>query len=177
MRLLAISLLTLTTACGAFSGGGRRDEPAPATRAQADMRNSAGQSVGQVTLEQTASGLLIMGTLSGMPAGTHAIHVHEIGACTPDFEAAGAHFNPTGREHGVRNAAGPHAGDMPNIHVAENGSARFEHFARDLSLSRGGAALLDANGSALVIHAVADDYMTQPGGNSGARIACGVVGR
>ena len=100
--------------------------------------------------------------------------MHETGLCTPNFEAAGAHFNPGNRQHGFRNGQGPHAGDMPNIHVSPSGALTVELLLAGVTLS-GERALLDGDGAALVVHANADDYATEPSGNSGERIACGVI--
>ena len=107
--------------------------------------------------------------------GTHGIHVHAVGRCDPPgFESAGPHWNPMSRQHGTLNPQGPHMGDMMNITVAMDGSATVNVMTQGGTL-RGVDRLLDADGAAVVIHASADDYRTDPSGNSGARIACGVV--
>ncbi len=117
--------------------------------------------------------------LQGLPAGTHAIHFHAAGSCAPSpapaFSAAGGHFNPAGRQHGLSNPAGPHAGDAPNFTVDSNGSAHVQFVTDRVTVTAGSATLFDADGTSLVIHAGADDQMSQPAGNSGDRIACGVV--
>lgn len=134
--------------------------------------NSAGQPIGSVTPAQTSGGVTLAVVASGLPHGLHGIHVHANGRCDPPgFESAGAHWNPAQHKHGLQNPQGPHAGDLPNISVASNGVARETLVLGGISL----ATLADADGSALVIHAVADDYMTDPSGNSGARIACAVL--
>lgn len=138
------------------------------------LRNAAGATVGTATITEGTVGLLVRGSVSGLPAGAHAIHVHAVGQCTPTFAAAGGHFNPSSRSHGFRNPAGHHAGDMPNLHVPASGSLEFEHTLPGLRLT-GVDGLLDADGASLVIHAAADDHMTDPAGNSGDRIACGVL--
>lgn len=113
--------------------------------------------------------------MRGMAQGTRAVHVHETGKCAaPDFASAGGHLNPDGKQHGLLNPAGPHAGDLPNISIGSDGTGRLETMNERLAL-RAGAALLDSDGSALVVHAAADDFMTDPAGGSGARIACGLI--
>jgi len=111
----------------------------------------------------------------GIPAGTHGVHVHQNGACdAPDFTSAGPHYNPTNRQHGMQNPQGPHAGDLPNLTVGANGEGELETVKEGVSL-RGANPLLKPGGTALIIHAAADDQRTDPSGNSGARIACGVI--
>ncbi|HKG92816.1 MAG TPA: superoxide dismutase family protein [Gemmatimonadaceae bacterium] len=171
--LVFIATVLLSTAgCGMF---GHKEEPAPAaTSARAEMRNATGQRLGDLALTQTANGLLILGELNGLPPGTHGFHVHTVGKCDPTFDAAGAHFNPTQRQHGIRNPSGSHGGDLTNLNVPESGTLRVEAWTKDISLT-GNNRVLDADGSALMIHALADDYTTDPSGASGARIACGVI--
>jgi Cu-Zn family superoxide dismutase len=134
--------------------------------------DSAGQTIGTVRAWQTAGGVSFHVAASGLPHGLHGIHVHAVGRCDPpDFTSAGAHWNPAGKKHGMNNPAGPHAGDLPNIEVAANGTLSATMTLPGASM----ASLLDSGGAALVIHAKADDYVTDPGGNSGARIACAVL--
>ena len=171
-----LAALAVVTACGGRRGNDA--EPSPTgTTARAMMRDAQGRNLGDVTLTQTANGVLLVGQLSGLTEGTHAMHVHAVGRCEPDFEAAGGHFNPTTRQHGIRNAAGQHAGDLPNINVPANGIVRVEMFTSAFTLGRSGNGVFDADGSALMLHANADDYQTDPSGASGARIACGVIAR
>lgn len=147
----------------------------PAT-ATAELRDAAGATVGTATLRSAASGISVQGTFRGLPAGVHGIHLHALGQCdAPDFMTAGGHFNPAGRAHGLRNPGGAHVGDLPNLSVATNGTATYSGTSRGGTLAGGAEGLLDADGAALVIHAMADDEMTDPTGNSGGRIACGVV--
>jgi Cu-Zn family superoxide dismutase len=111
-----------------------------------------------------------------MQRGTYAAHVHTVGACTaPDFTSAGPHWNPTGAQHGRNNPAGMHKGDLPNLSVGTDGRGSLEFLIAGAALRGGAAPLLDADGAAVVIHAQADDYRTDPAGNAGARIACGVL--
>ncbi len=146
-------------------------QAAPAS-ASAKLVDSAGKHVGNAKLTQTAHGVLISVDLHGLKPGMHAIHLHETGKCEgPAFKTAGGHFNPGKKEHGFMNAGGAHAGDMPNIDVPKDGKVKAELLAGDASLDQ----LLDADGAALVLHAKADDYKSQPAGDAGDRVACGVI--
>jgi Cu-Zn family superoxide dismutase len=150
----------------------------PVTIAHGTLRMADGREVGGVTLTQTAAGVLLSADLSGLPAGTHGIHFHAIGQCTgTDFASAGGHFNPAMKMHGLRNPNGPHGGDLPNIHVPQSGALRVELIAPNVRLGAGAGTLFDGDGAAIVIHALADDYQTDPAGGSGARIACAVLER
>lgn len=160
--LCAAAILALPTAAGA------------ADTASAVLHNPAGEEVGTVELRQVPSGVLLRATLSGLPAGTHAFHVHAVGQCEPPFKSAGGHFNPTGAKHGLASPDGPHAGDMPNIHVPAAGALTVEVFNNRLALDD---ALFDDDGAAIVIHEGGDDYATDPAGAAGSRIACGVIAR
>ena len=112
---------------------------------------------------------------AGLATGHYGAHVHAVGRCdAPDFETAGPHWNPTGRQHGTLNPEGHHLGDLPNFEVGEDGHGRLE-FAIPGALLAGAQGLVDADGAAIVIHANPDDYRTDPSGNSGARIACGAL--
>ena len=142
-------------------------------KASAVLQDASGVEVGKVTLTKTPSGVLLSLDLTAVPAGEHAFHIHTTGKCEfSDFKSAGPHFNPEEDKHGLMNPSGPHAGDMPNIHVPESGRLKIEVMNLMVHLSDG---LLDDDGSAIVIHEGADDYKTDPAGNAGARIACGVV--
>ena len=134
--------------------------------------NSAGQSIGTVRAWQTAGGVSFHIAASDLPHGLHGIHVHSVGRCDPpEFTSAGPHWNPAGKKHGLNNPSGPHAGDLPNVDVAANGVLEATVTLPGATM----AGLLDADGSAVVIHAAADDYLTDPSGNSGVRIACAVI--
>ena len=134
--------------------------------------NASGQTIGTVRAWQTAGGVTFRINASGLPHGVHGVHVHAVGKCDPpDFASAGPHWNPTGKKHGMSNPAGPHAGDLPNVVVKANGVLGATLVLSAASMS----SLIDADGAALVIHAAADDNMTDPSGNSGARIACAVI--
>jgi superoxide dismutase, Cu-Zn family len=112
--------------------------------------------------------------LTGLPAGEHGVHLHTVGSCQPPFASAGAHWNPTTRQHGLENPQGAHLGDMPNLTVGASGSVDLQVSTRGGGL-RGQHPLLDDDGAAVVIHAMRDDQRTDPSGSSGDRIACGVV--
>ena len=152
--------------------------PAPAAdQARAEMLDRDGNSLGVIELEQTENGVLLTGSLENLPAGAHAFHIHQTGKCDAagGFESAGGHLSG-GREHGFRVGAGPHPGDMSNVHGG--GMLDVETFNPLVSLADtpgDRAALLDNDGSALVIHDGADDYRSQPSGDAGSRIACGVI--
>jgi Cu-Zn family superoxide dismutase len=141
--------------------------------------NGGGQTIGTIRAWQTAGGVSFHIEASGLPHGIHGVHVHSVGRCEgPDFASAGPHWNPADKKHGMNNPAGPHAGDLPNVEVAANGVLLATLALPNASLTAPPGtpgALLDADGAALVIHAGADDYVTDPSGNSGARIACAVL--
>jgi Cu-Zn family superoxide dismutase len=143
--------------------------------ATASLKDASGNEVGRATLTETSSGLLIRLDVTSAPPGEHALHFHAVGKCEPpDFKSAGPHFNPAEAKHGFENAEGPHAGDMPNVHVPADGRLSLEVLNPAVTLS-GKSKLLDDDGAALVIHAAADDYRTDPAGNAGDRIACGII--
>jgi len=150
---------------GALPGGA-------AEMASVEMKNADGQNVGTVTLQQTPHGALVHAKLMNLPAGVHAFHVHAVGTCEPPFTSAGGHYNPAGNKHGIGSAEGMHAGDMPNIHVPDSGSLEIQVLAAGVRLDE---QLFDADGAAMVIHAGADDYRSDPAGDAGPRIACGVI--
>ena len=134
--------------------------------------NASAQAIGTVSPSETSGGVTLVLEASGLPHGLHGVHVHETGRCDPPgFESAGAHWNPAVRKHGLQNPQGPHAGDLPNVTVSTSGVLAETVVLAGSSMT----ALADADGSALVIHATADDYVTDPSGNSGARIACAVL--
>ena len=167
MRLMCITTLMAGVALAAAF-----QTASAAEQASAAMKNAKGESVGTVTLRETPQGTLLHATLTSLPAGAHAFHVHTVGVCEPPFKSAGGHYNPTGAKHGIDNPEGMHAGDMPNIHVPESGALEVEVLNTLLSLDD---ALFDADGAAIVIHEGPDDYVSDPAGAAGPRIACGVI--
>ena len=149
---------------------------AHAQTAKAPVKDAAGKDVGTVELTQTAHGVLLKLSLKGIPAGEHAFHIHAVGKCEPPFTSAGGHFNPASKKHGMAAADGPHAGDMPNLHVPASGELVVEIANPAITLAKGQPnSVFDADGSAIIVHAGVDDYKTDPTGNAGDRIACGVI--
>ncbi len=142
----------------------------------ADIVNAQGQKIGTATIHPSGSGVRIDVAVSQLPPGTHGIHIHTVGKCEgPAFASAGAHFNPSSKKHGRDNPEGPHGGDLLNIEVGAHGTGEASLLDPNATLGEGPNSLFHEGGTALVIHEKADDYKTDPSGNSGARIACGVI--
>lgn len=140
-------------------------------RATAMLKTSAGADAGRATATEVAGGIRYTLDVKGLPPGTHGAHIHTVGRCdAPDFTTAGAHWNPTQMKHGTMNPQGPHEGDLPNLMIGSDGRGTLGVTVPGATM----AGLLDTDGSAIVVHANADDLMTDPSGNSGGRIACGV---
>jgi Cu-Zn family superoxide dismutase len=147
-----------------------------AAHASAELRDAGGVVVGWADFTEDASGQLHVNVhVSGLSAGLHGIHIHAVGACSPDFAAAGSHHNPLGASHGLDAPTGAHAGDLPAHDGNVGGRGHLDATSDRASLSNGPTTVFDADGSALIIHAGPDDQVTNPTGNSGARIACGVI--
>ena len=146
-------------------------------RGYAQINDSTGRLVGMATFVENAAGdLTVTVEVSGLTPGKHGLHVHTVGSCVgPDFTTAGGHFNPLNKRHGLQTSEGAHGGDLPNLVVGPDGRGRFSKTVASMKLSAGVLSLMDPDGSAIVIHASEDDGMTDATGNSGARIACGVV--
>lgn len=144
--------------------------------AKAAMKNAEGQDVGTVTLSESDKGVTLKLALKGLPSGEKAFHIHETGKCEPPFKSAGDHYNPTGAKHGKEAEGGPHAGDMQNLKIGEDGSVSLTVVNEMVTLKKGEKnSVFDEDGSAIVVHAKADDYKSQPSGDAGDRIACGVI--
>lgn len=169
MSLLAFFLLLPAGAIAA-------QPAAPPGQAGTSVRNARGQVVGDARAWREGAIVRLRLTVRGFTPGTHGVHLHETGRCdAPAFTSAGAHWNPTGRQHGRLNMQGLHLGDLPNLQVRANGTARIDFEVRvPAGTAPGANPLFDADGTSVVIHAAADDERTDPSGNSGARIACGV---
>ena len=157
-------------------------QPAPAAptgvgaTATAALAGPDGAAMGTVTLTQTPLGVLVAVEVNGLPVGGHGFHIHETGTCAPDFAAAGDHFNPTDAGHGFNHPDGMHAGDLPNIYAGADGTARADYFTAAITLDAGADhSVLDADGSAIIIHEKPDTYGSDAG--AGGRIACGVIRR
>lgn len=146
--------------------------------AQATLRTAAGAEVGTATLYPVDGAIRVDLQVRGVADGTHGLHLHAVGRCdAPDFASAGGHLNPGGKKHGVKNPEGPHAGDLPNVIIQGGRSSGWT--ARTLRVTNDASptGLFDSDGTALVLHIAPDDEMTDPSGNSGARIACGIIER
>lgn len=166
---------------GLAAGCDKDDDSSRATGTVA-LVDTTGKSVGTATLTEASNGTITVDVnVTGMPAGTHGIHFHEVGkaepTAKPPFSTAGEHYNPENKQHGLENPNGAHGGDLPNLTVDAQGRGTLNATTERVTLTDGPKTLLDANGSALIIHAAADDQKTNPSGNSGGRIAGGVVVR
>ena len=177
---LALAIFIIGLGCSRATAN-----PSASPVAIATLKDPAGRDVGSAEIRRANKGLAIRIRVSGLTPGNHGAHIHAIGTCdgttTTAFSSAGAHFNPTSKQHGRLNPNGPHASDLPNVAVDASGSGTLDATAESLTLDSGLAAILDADGSAVIIHANQDDERTDAGpsgpGNSGARVACGVLRR
>lgn len=148
---------------------------APAARAT--LRDGLGKTVGSATFTEVDGGVRVVASVVATP-GPHGFHIHAVGKCSgPDFKSAGGHFNPGAREHGLENVKGAHSGDMPNLVVLADGTGKADFVAKGATLGGGAGSLFQAGGTAVVLHAAADDLKSDPAGNAGDRVACGVIER
>ncbi|HEX8668162.1 MAG TPA: superoxide dismutase family protein [Allosphingosinicella sp.] len=171
----AAALALAGCATSGTSGDATGNAPAAGT-ASADIRDAAGQARARATASEAGDSVRIRVEAAGLAQGAYGVHVHTTGRCDPpDFASAGPHWNPTGQQHGKDNPHGMHRGDLPNLLVGTDGRGSFEYTIRGATLGAGPNPVLDADGAAVVVHAKADDLRTDPSGNSGARIACGVL--
>ena len=166
-NFLLLSSLSWIAACSAM---------APGTRAISELKDKDGKVIGRAFLREVSDGVLVRLEAAGLTPGLHAVHVHAVGKCEgPAFTSAGGHFNPLQKKHGLKSPDGAHAGDLPNMLVTKDGSGRFETKTDAITLHAGPGSIFDSDGSALVIHAGVDDYVTDPTGNAGDRVACGLI--
>lgn len=164
-------LAVLVAGCAAF-----RQPPATAEVALAVLIDANGRKVATASFTEIDGGVRIVVDARGLPPGEKGVHLHAVGRCDPPaFTSAGAHLNPLPRQHGLLNPLGPHAGDLPNITLGADGRGRLETFTDRVTLGAGPTSLFDGDATAMVIHADPDDFRTDPAGNSGPRIACGVL--
>lgn len=169
MRILGkpIALAIIASVPG-FAGAGEI--------ATAELKGTDGAGMGSVTLTQGPDGVLVSADVTGLATGAHGFHIHETGACTPDFTAAGGHYNPSAGVHGLLHDGLHHAGDLPNIYADASGAARADFFTQDVTFEASAAnTLFDADGSAIIIHEKPDSYGADAG--AGGRVACGVIAR
>jgi Cu-Zn family superoxide dismutase len=151
-----------------------KPKPIPAISATAIIRDVAGMKVGTATFDDTHAGVLVSATVTGLGLGAHGMHIHENGKCEGSFASAGNHFNPGNKRHGFKSMDGYHAGDLPNVELPAAGTLHFEFLMEGVTL-RGSKGILGPTGASIVIHTARDDYITEPAGNSGSRLACGVI--
>lgn len=174
MKRLAFCL-AVAVAVGACANDARLGDTGP-EHAQANLLDRSGQLLARATASEEPAGVRVRLEAAGLRPGTYGAHIHTIGRCDPpSFDSAGPHWNPTTRQHGFEAPSGHHAGDLPNLVVGQTGQGSVEYLVSGARLANGAMALMDRDGAAVIVHERADDYRTDPSGNSGPRIACGVL--
>jgi Cu-Zn family superoxide dismutase len=169
LKLLCATMLVILAAACSIS-------TEQASQATAELKDKDGKAVGVARFRESSGGVTVDVNVKGLTPGLHAVHVHAVGRCeAPAFTSAGGHFNPAQKKHGHKNPEGAHAGDLPNMLVAKDGTGRFEAFTDGMTLKPGATSVFDKDGSALVIHVGVDDYASDPTGNAGDRAACGII--
>ncbi|HYI93710.1 MAG TPA: superoxide dismutase family protein [Bryobacteraceae bacterium] len=179
-KIIGVSTTALLlVACAPNSASTEGQRARVADGAKVELKDKEGKKVGTLTVSAHSSGgVQINGPLTDLPPGVHGLHIHEKGECDgPSFESAGAHFNPTVKQHGELNPEGPHAGDLGNVRIDTNGMAQLSLLAERVTLNDSPNSLLKPGGTSILVHAGPDDLKTDPSGGSGERIACGVVTR
>lgn len=162
----------------ALTGGCASGPPAsaPSRMAWAELKSASGESVGSAVLRQEDGRVRIVVQAGGLTPGRHGVHVHAVGQCeAPSFQSAGSHFNPLGKKHGLANSEGAHGGDLPDLEADASGRTEYVAVTDRLTLGTGPASIFDTDGSAVVIHEKPDDQRTDPSGNSGERLLCGLL--
>lgn len=180
--VLSLCLMSiLLAACQNDRGveaGGTAEDARDARQAEAVIRDRRGAEVGRATFTEHDHGVLMRIDVAGLTPGTHGLHIHDSGECAgPKFDSAGTHLNPNGRKHGYQSKDGPHLGDLNNLDVSQSGDSSTVQLIDGVTLREGPTSLLRPGGTSIVVHAKPDDYLTDPAGNSGARVACGVIQR
>ena len=179
MKRLLMGAAGLAALAGCMTGEDDRaaiGEGVDVSTSSAEIRDSAGRVVGSATATQSGDSIRVRVDGTNIPQGVHGVHLHMTGRCdAPAFTSAGDHWNPTGQRHGKDNPQGMHMGDLPNLLIGTDGRGTLEYTIPAASVMRGERPLIDGDGAAVVVHANADDYRTDPSGNSGGRIACGVL--
>lgn len=176
MKRNLVGLIVAAACASGCATSGDGDAGSQVAAARAEIRDVVGRSVARAEATQLGDAVRIRIEAAGLAPGTYAAHVHTAGRCEPpDFASAGPHWNPNQRQHGTQNPQGPHLGDLPNLAVGANGEGSLEFSIPRARLNGGAQALLDGDGASVMIHANPDDYRTDPSGNSGSRIACGLL--
>lgn len=173
--LSALASLMLIACAPSKPDAKQETGPTPPIKATAQLFDAKGTKSGTAILTENGDGLKLQVQATGLVNGTYGMHLHMVGKCEgPKFESAGSHWNPSAKQHGLENPQGAHGGDLPNLEAVSSKPTDYTREVKGATLSKGGMAVLDADGTAIVIHSKPDDYKTDPSGNSGDRVICGV---